>query len=874
MRPETAPIPPAPHRMGFSTSPLGRFTATAVATLLVAAGISAGAIPASAASVAISAPAVPTAGGEITVTGTGFDADSTGIYLGVGPTGLSGFYAGSAQLLPNETVWIALGNPNVPSGTARTAPMNADGSFSVKLTIPAASNTIPQYAIYTSKAHGKGFSDPSQNTTTALNYHDPDPVPAVVVTPKTGLEPTGGTLAVSGTGFNATGSGFYVGVGPKAALQDPNWYRTSGYFQAVKWATPSGKYGATINPDGSFSITLANVKAVFSSNNRAVDCRTEECGVFTFASGGSADRSADTYTPLAFRNPTATTLTLVPSTSSLAEGATLSLTATLSPTNANGTVEFFEGSTSLGQAAIANGTALLTLSALAAGVHSLTAKFTPTDATTANPASASAITVTITQHTVTAPGVVVTPHTGIDPDAGVLTLTGTGFASIGSGIYLGVGPKAALNDPKWFQNAAYFQATAWASGAGTAGPKIQSDGSFTATLNGVKQSFTSHGRTVDCATEECGVFTFAAHGSTDRSQDTYTPIAFATRVPSAVETSLNLRLSAATSQPGEAVEVTATVTPASAGTITLFDRGVTVASDLRLSTGSGSGTATSSSVTTRIAGLEAGVHVLTARFTPDDATAFTPTVSDAVNHEVLATPAVLSGQPQQPQGCVARSVNGATLNWGIKTSFRNYISGGIASGWWTLSGVTYSNNQYGWGGGTGSVNTADGRGLVRFGGTVSFTGHGGVLNLVLSNLALKVTSPTSATIIADVHSSDMSGTPADFSAIPFATLALPGLGSSSAALSVSSAAATLTATGAKAFANFYDPGTVLDPVSFRLPLGSQVTCDSATAAAGSALAATGSTEANGGPIAVGLLIMAGISIMRVVRRRTRNSESA
>ena len=43
---------------------------------------------------------VPLEGGPVTVTGTGFNADdSVGIYLGLGPAGLPGFYAGSGELI-------------------------------------------------------------------------------------------------------------------------------------------------------------------------------------------------------------------------------------------------------------------------------------------------------------------------------------------------------------------------------------------------------------------------------------------------------------------------------------------------------------------------------------------------------------------------------------------------------------------------------------------------------------------------------------------------------------------------------------------------------------------------------------------------------
>lgn len=955
-----------------------RLVAAALAALLAAAGVTAGASPAVAATTgpAVSAPEVPAAGGTITVTGSGFATDAPGIYLGVGPAGLPGFYQGSSSMLPSETVWVALGNPEVGSGTTRTSPMNADGSFAVSVTIPAASTGTPAYAVYTSKAHGQGFADPSQNTVTPLAYAAPEPAstsvalttsaatvaqgasltltatvspvadgtiefrdggaslgskptaagsaalsttaltpgthtitaaftpsdtaayaastsaastvtvtatptPSVTVTPSTALNPEGASLAVSGTGFATTGPGFYLGVGPKSATSDPNWYRTAAHFQAVKWATVAGSYGVTIQPDGSFSATLANVKAVFASNGRAVDCRTEECGLFTFAAHGSADRGQDTYAPISFTTPAETTLTVVPSTASAVEGTAVTLTATVTPSAVAGSVEFFDGSVSLGSGSVVAGTASISASALAVGSHAITATFTPADASTATPATAAAVTVVVTAAvTPGTPRVTVTPATGIDPEAGLLTVSGTGFATTGVGFYLGVGPKAALNDPNWFVNADYFQATAWATTAGTYGPKIQPDGSLSYTITGLTQVFTAHGRQVDCGTEECGVFTFAAHGSANRGQDTYTPIAFSAPAAGAVRTSLALRVSSATSNPGDPVDVTVTITPAADGTVTLYDRGSVVAR-LRLTADSApAGVRTlalaastgSASVTARVPALASGSHAFTASFTPDDPSAFAPSVSPAVGHDVKAAAVETVATPQAPSAaaepvCVARTVSGATLDWGVKSSFRTYISGGIANGAWTLSGVTYADGRYGWSGGSGSVNPTESRGLVRYPGTVSFSGHGGVLNLVLSNLAVRVTSATSATLIADVHSTDMSGTPADAKGIGFATLALGGSTTSGSALAVNGAPAVLTEAGAKAFAGFYPAGTELDPVSFRLPFGSQVACDSTTAAAGSALASTGSAGAGEWPLLAGLLTLAGIAAVAVARRR-------
>ena len=144
-----------------------------------------------------------------------------------------------------------------------------------------------------------------------------------------------------------------------------------------------------------------------------------------------------------------------------------------------------------------------------------------------------------------------------------------------------------------------------------------------------------------------------------------------------------------------------------------------------------------------------------------------------------------------------------------------------------------------------------------------------MLNLVLSNLAIRVTSATQATLIADVHSTDMSGKPSDYSGVSFATIALGGGKASGSTFSVDGAATALTADGAKAFAGFYNAGDALDPISFRFPLGAEVACDSTTT---SGLASTGSAGSGAVPLFGGLLILAGIAAVAVVRRRAARAD--
>jgi PKD repeat protein len=102
---------------------------------------------------------------------------------------------------------------------------------------------------------------------------------------------------------------------------------------------------------------------------------------------------------------TTTTALAVSPASPVVAPADATLTATVSGAGAAGTVEFFNGTTSLGTSAVASGTATKSLTALAAGSYSYTAVFTPTNAAlfTSSTSSASAYVVNAAPPVVTAP---------------------------------------------------------------------------------------------------------------------------------------------------------------------------------------------------------------------------------------------------------------------------------------------------------------------------------------------------------------------------------------------------------------------------------------------------------------------------------------
>ncbi|MGC0422409.1 hypothetical protein [Embleya sp. AB8] len=119
----------------------------------------------------------------------------------------------------------------------------------------------------------------------------------LTVTPSTDLDPAGASVTVKGSGYAAgSGNGIYVVFGPKEA----DWTTNAGNYGASKWFKAYGADG--INPDGTFSVTLTDVKATYTNGaGKEVDCRRVECYVLTMAAHGSPDRSQDAFTKVTFK---------------------------------------------------------------------------------------------------------------------------------------------------------------------------------------------------------------------------------------------------------------------------------------------------------------------------------------------------------------------------------------------------------------------------------------------------------------------------------------------------------------------------------------------------------------------------------------------
>ncbi|WP_053387097.1 HtaA domain-containing protein [Leucobacter japonicus] len=192
----------------------------------------------------------------------------------------------------------------------------------------------------------------------------------------------------------------------------------------------------------------------------------------------------------------------------------------------------------------------------------------------------------------------------------------------------------------------------------------------------------------------------------------------------------------------------------------------------------------------------------------------------------------------------------ATLSWGVKTSFRNYITSPIAKGTATVLGATTGDGPYSWTGGTGSANL-DGSDLdIAFGENdgVHFQGHASgddfILDLAFTQPQIKITSPTTAEFYLDVDGREYVDTTTvgdtySLDDVHFADVVLPAPTVSGSSYTWTNAAATMTPEGLAAFGGFYNATTAgLDPITFTAPIAAVPATETTTTLSASTPTAT------------------------------------
>ncbi|WP_454041763.1 HtaA domain-containing protein [Cellulosimicrobium sp. Marseille-Q8652] len=768
------------------------------------------------------------AGDEIVVKGSGFDpaANVGGRGAPIPATLPQGTYvvfgkfaeqwrpsegaASSARKVVSQR-W-ALAEPvldQVPAAFQQTirnqwAEITPEGTFEATLTVDA-SDAAGRYGVYTYGAGGVTNADQELYAPVTFTTEPPAPVwePDVEVYAADGTTPlgdtevsVGDTVVVKGTGFDPAANVGGRGV-PIPATLPQGTYVVFGSF-AERWR-PSEGAASSSRKVGSQVWALAEpvldqVPAQFQSTIRAqwADIAADgsfeaeivvknpaaleggRYGVYTYPAGGVTNADQELYVPVSYEAPAP--LTVTPASSTVEPGSTATLT-----------VDGLGSSDSVQDVRLGGAAATFTRdgSTIVLSVPAGTADGDVTVTVTSALGVSGSTTLTVKAPLVAGPRVTVTPSSAVDPAVeNTFTVSGTGFV----GPAAQFGAYVVLGDASIWDGSGPLVASGWLNLAWVQ-PRQIVDGAFTTTLTVPAGSFDPE--------VEYVVATSAAHGlsATDRRLDTFTPLGVAQPVPAAQPTTTSLKASAASVVEGAAVTLTATVSPRAAGTVR-FAAGGSVLGTARVVDGTASFAAK---------GLSVGTHAVTATFVPADAAVFLGSTSTAVSVKVSARPAAPS--------------TAGSLVWGVKESFRSYIVGPIAHGGATATrGATVVDGIFRFGqadGGTWSAST--GRGTAGYAGTVRFTGHDGLLDLVLTNPVVDVTGPGTARLLVDATSKGLDGSSFDRDGVAFATLALgtPTTGADGA-VTYRDARATLTADGSTAFSGFYPAGTALDDVTFTV----------------------------------------------------------
>ncbi|MEV6951237.1 HtaA domain-containing protein [Streptomyces sp. NPDC051183] len=247
-------------------------------------------------------------------------------------------------------------------------------------------------------------------------------------------------------------------------------------------------------------------------------------------------------------------------------------------------------------------------------------------------------------------------------------------------------------------------------------------------------------------------------------------------------------------------------------------------------------------------------------------------------------PTAPTGTPQAPQTPETSQATfaDAAVDWGVRRTFREYVTGSIGQGKWTLAeGAQDGGALFRFPQGKGSYDGQKGVLDAAFAGTVRFTGAD--LDLKFGKVSVKVENGKG------VLSADVTTAAGTKNAVALVEFDAGGLKTEGKLATLTEAPATLTEGGSEAFrttalSSMYKAGTEMDPVSLAVALesGAQLPAlpdlgSTAPPAAASpsapAPAATGA-DAEGSSntglyvaLAVALLVLAGGAAFLVVRKR-------
>ncbi|MGW3425589.1 HtaA domain-containing protein [Streptomyces phaeochromogenes] len=193
-------------------------------------------------------------------------------------------------------------------------------------------------------------------------------------------------------------------------------------------------------------------------------------------------------------------------------------------------------------------------------------------------------------------------------------------------------------------------------------------------------------------------------------------------------------------------------------------------------------------------------------------------VKAAAAAEPSRTPSPSPSKSKAKKESSGRIENGA-VDWGVRRTFREYVTGSIAKGEWKLSdGAEDGGALFRFPEGSGTYDEKKQTLDATFAGAVRFTGEQG-LDLRLGALRAKVTDDGKGTLYADVTGAGGTGSTAGTEKkVPLVTFTAKDFKPKDGLVQLTEAPTKLTADGAKAFGGMYKAGTEMDPVSLSVAL--------------------------------------------------------
>ena len=373
-------------------------------------------------------------------------------------------------------------------GEAAKVTVGADGSFTQEMKVATSFGDVDCTSTQCYVASFTAFpnlSDRSNDQWVPITFKAGATSQAAQSQGSTGAAPSGGQSTGSGSQSQSQSRGSASVSLSKTSDLNPSGdtirvegkgFKTSGpgiYVGIAQNDQMDVTNADSFGPDTQFvSTSRGNLKSdgsfsvdlPVSATFGTADCMQNACSVYTIAAHGSSDRSQDTATAVSFAGGAAKQDATLPSGGGSSQSAGSASSSASGSTGSSGSSSTTGSGGSSSSSRSSTGTPAVSLST-----------------TELNPSGSTAITV-----------------------------SGTGFKTSGNGIYVAVAEKNKFSTT----NADAFSAAEFVRTS-----QMSSDGSFSTTLN--VEAVTS---AANCVENDCALYTFAAHGSSDRSQDTATDL--------------------------------------------------------------------------------------------------------------------------------------------------------------------------------------------------------------------------------------------------------------------------------------------------------------------------------------------------------------